>query len=200
MNADQVRLFIAIELPAEVRRALAALQERLSRLDGRRVVRWTAPDSIHLTLKFIGETGSEQVKAISAALDSACTAHPPFNLSIQGMGGFPNTRQPRIVWAGLTGDVNTLAALRDTVEVHVAPLGFPTEGRPFSPHLTIGRIKDAPTTHIKAFGALLSEEEVGNLSQWRVESVALMNSDLRPSGAVYTRLAETRLKAVSDRR
>src|SRR2546430_513231 len=102
--ADQLRLFIAIELLQEVIEALAALQQRLQPLDRSRAVRWTAVESSHLTLKFLGETPADRQTAIVAAMQEAAKGHSSFDLAIQGVGCFPNLRKPRIVWAGLEGN------------------------------------------------------------------------------------------------
>src|SRR5258708_34816812 len=115
-----LRLFIAIEIPQ--RDSLAALQKRLQPLDKTRAIRWTAPDSIHLTLKFLGETPASRQSEIETALIDAAKDHAPFDLTIGGVGCFPDLRKPRVVWAGLGGGVTALISLRDSVERTVSPL------------------------------------------------------------------------------
>jgi len=187
----EVRLFIAVELPAEpVLAALSRLQERLRGLESANAIRWTASSGIHLTLKFLGETPADRVDRIAQAMHEAAQAHHAFDLSIRGVGGFPDLRRPRVVWAGLHGDLESLHALRDSVERTVSPLGYPTESRPFSPHLTLGRARqDASTSALGKIGGALAKLDVGEIGAWRVTGVSLMESDLRPSGAVYTQRA-----------
>lgn len=202
-GAKPVRLFIAIELPGAVKAALAKLQTALKALDRESAVRWTQPDSIHLTLKFIGETDAANIEAIRAALAAAAQKYPPFDLAVAGAGCFPNLRKPRVVWAGVESDgaaLRTLGALRAAIEAGVAPLGYPTENRPFSPHLTLGRIREgAPVKAAGGFGAALEQAQntIGQLAAWRVSAVSLMQSELWPSGAVYTRLADAELTAAT---
>lgn len=187
--ADE-RLFIALELPDYVLEALTKLQKQLQALDSGRVIRWTGIDSVHLTLKFIGETSADRKPDIVAALSVAAQPIAPFDLSLQGVGCFPDLRRPRIVWAGCAGDVSTLHSLRDAVEHTVAPMGYPTEDRPFSPHLTLGRARqEARRDTLQSFGERISKLEVGALTMWRVEGMSLMRSELRPSGAIYSRQA-----------
>jgi 2'-5' RNA ligase len=188
-RSESLRLFIAVELPTAVGEALAALQKRLQTFDRERAIRWTAISSIHLTLKFLGDTDAARQPAIDAALREAAAGRAPFTLSIDGAGCFPDLRKPRIVWAGAGGDLAALHALRDTVERTVSPLGYPTEDRPFSPHLTLGRARqDAPRPALSALGERIGQAEVGTLATWRVDGLSLMRSELKPSGAVYSQL------------
>lgn len=195
MASDNLRLFIAIELPAEVRDALTALQKRFQTGDEDSVVRWTALDSIHLTLKFIGETPAENRAPIESALQDAVANHAPFNLTLQGAGCFPDLQRPRIVWAGVSGDIEHLHAVRNAIERTVAPLGYPTEDREFSPHLTIGRTRqDASRMALTALGNQVRQVERSALVTWRVDGISLMRSQLKPSGPIYTQLFHAPLK------
>jgi len=195
MPSDNLRLFIAIELPAEVRDALARLQQRFQTGDEDSVVRWTALDSIHLTLKFIGETPAANRAAIEAALQEAVASHAPFSLTLQGAGCFPDLQRPRIVWAGVSGDIEHLHTVRNAIERTVAPLGYPTEDREFSPHLTIGRTRqDASRMALTALGNQVRKVERSALATWRVEGISLMRSQLKPSGPIYTQLFHAPLK------
>lgn len=191
-GADSVRLFIAVELPSAVLAALTALQKRLKTLDRERAIRWTAAEGVHLTLKFLGETTPDRIPAIVAGLEQAAGGKTPFDLSMTGVGCFPNLQRPRVVWAGLRGDMAALRRLQEAVEEHIAPLGYPTEARAFSPHLTLGRARrEASTGALAAFGKQIEQiaATTAETVNWRVEAVSLMRSDLKPSGALYTRLA-----------
>ncbi|MCC7447021.1 MAG: RNA 2',3'-cyclic phosphodiesterase [Anaerolineae bacterium] len=195
MPSDNLRLFIAIELPAEVREALTGLQRRFQTGDRDSVVRWTALDSIHLTLKFIGETPADNRPAIESALQAAVTNYAPFSLTLQGAGCFPDLQRPRIVWAGVSGDIEHLHTVRNAIERTVAPLGYPTEDREFSPHLTIGRTRqDASRIALSALGDQVRKVERSALVTWRVEGISLMRSQLKPSGPIYTQLFHAPLK------
>ena len=194
---DTLRLFIAIELTDAAIRALENVQDRVRQIDTDRAIRWNAGDGFHLTLKFLGETPDERLSSIRGTLIDAVQASKisPFGLSIDGLGGFPDVFAPRTVWAGLRGDSEQLRKLQKAVESAIAPLGFPTESRPFSPHLTLGRARqDTPRAKLNAFGRKLAALDIGEVTRWQVEAVSLMKSDLRPSGAVYTELAVCNLR------
>lgn len=187
-SSESLRLFIAVELDLD--EVLGNLQKQMQAFDRDRAIRWTAIDSIHLTLKFLGETYADRQAGITAAMAEAAQGHKPFGLALEGAGCFPNTRKPRIVWAGLGGEVKALHALRDAVERTVSPLGYPTEARPFSPHLTLGRARqEASAAALAALGAQIEKLDVGKLAAWQVEGISLMRSELKSSGAVYTQLA-----------
>jgi 2'-5' RNA ligase len=185
--AEPWRLFIAVELPPEALDVLEGLQSELKQAAPQRAVRWVRPEGIHVTLKFLGDARQEAIGEVQAALDAAVQGHGPFNLRAEGVGAFPNTSRPRVVWAGIEGDVRQLKALRRSVEEHVSPLGYPTEGRSYTPHLTLGRVQNGiPRRQLEAVGALVENNTVGELARWRVDAVSLMRSELKPDGAVYT--------------
>jgi 2'-5' RNA ligase len=189
-----LRTFIAVELDAELKGNLGALQDRLRDQVAPRSVRWVRLDGIHLTLKFLGDTPSEQVETVKAALAKAATEVGPFTFTVGGLGCFPNTRQPRVVWVGLQEPTGTLKRLRDAVEAHVAPLGFPTEKRAFNPHLTLGRVqRRASKSEVREIGEVVAASNIGALDEMAVTAVSYIKSDLKPSGAVYTMLFEAKL-------
>ena len=184
-----LRTFIAIDLSAELRGRLGDLQDRLRGDLGGRCVRWVQPQGIHLTLKFLGDTSEKQVADVERALARAAASVAPFAISVGGVGCFPNTRQPRVVWVGLEETTGALLRLRNAVESEVAPLGFPTEKRAFAPHLTLGRVqRDAPVADVRRIGQVVAATTTGRLGEMAVAQVAYIKSDLRPTGAVYTTL------------
>jgi len=192
---EKIRTFIAIELDESVKDGLAKLQERLKGKAPQGSVRWVRLEGIHLTLKFLGDVPADQIEEITRALQKSCQGFAPFSLSCGGLGCFPNLKRPRVVWVGIQEETGTLAQLQKAIEENVAPLGYPTERRKFSPHLTLGRVqKRAGSGDRRRLGELVEASEIGILGQMEVRSVNLMRSDLRPSGAVYTRLAEVELK------
>jgi 2'-5' RNA ligase len=189
-----VRSFIAIELDEELRANLKALQDRLRGQLAPRSVRWVRPQGIHLTLKFLGDTPVARLDDIKTALAQAATEVGPFTFTVGGLGCFPNTRRPRVVWVGLQEPTGALVRLRDAVEAQVAPLGFPTEKRRFSPHLTLGRVqRRASKSEVREIGEVVAAREIGTVDEMDVAVVCHIKSDLRPSGAVYTTLFEAEL-------
>jgi len=189
------RTFIAIELDDELKDKLGRLQDRLRAQLSPHSVRWVHPRGIHLTLKFLGDTPLEKVEEVQAALAQAAVEAGPFAFTVAGLGCFPNTRQPRVVWVGVQELTGSLVRLRDAVEDRVAPLGFPTEGRHFSPHLTLGRVqRRASKSEVRELGEVVAAHTTGVLDEMAVTAVSYIKSDLRPSGAVYTTLAEVKLK------
>lgn len=189
-----LRTFVAIELDERLKDGLRDLQDELCGQMSPRCVRWVRPAGIHLTLKFLGDTPAEQVEEVKAALAGAVTGVGPFPVMVGGLGCFPNTRRPRVVWVGLDEPTGALKRLRDAVEAHVAPLGFPTETRPFSPHLTLGRVqRHASKSEAREVGQVVEASQVGTVGRLDVTAVSYIKSDLRPSGAVYTTLFEAEL-------
>jgi 2'-5' RNA ligase len=192
---EKIRTFIAIELDESIKESLTKLQERLKGEAPRGSVRWVRQEGIHLTLKFLGDVPADQIGEITRALQKGCQGFAPFSLSCGGLGCFPNLKRPRVVWVGVQEETGTLARLQEAIEENVAPLGYPTEKRKFSPHLTLGRVqRRVGSGDLRRLGDLVGASEIGTLGQMEVRSVNLIRSDLRPSGAVYTRLAEVELK------
>ena len=189
-----IRTFIAVELDEDVKEGLLDLQNRLRDRLSPRSVRWVQPEGIHLTLKFLGDTPEEKVDNVKTALAQAVDGVTPFTFSVRGLGCFPNLHRPRVVWVGLQEAGGTLARLQKAVEREVAPLGFPTEKRAFSPHLTLGRVQRyASNSEVREVGEVVSSIQLGPVGEMTVEAVSYIKSDLRPSGAVYTTLYEARL-------
>jgi 2'-5' RNA ligase len=184
-----LRTFIAIELDEELRDNLSRLQGRMRQQLSPHAVRWVRPEGVHLTLKFLGDTTPQQVEQVKEALDRAAASARPFRFTVGGVGCFPNTRRPRVIWVGVHEPAGTLARLRDAIEAQVAPLGFPTEKRRFHPHLTLGRVhRRASKSEVREVGEMVATSAVGDLDEMDVTAVAYIRSDLRPSGAVYTAL------------
>jgi 2'-5' RNA ligase len=176
-----MRLFIAINPSAEERARLGAACRKLR--EGGFPVRWVAPESVHLTLKFLGEVAESRLPELEGAVNGAAAGTGAFDMAVADFGAFPSLRRPQVVWSGV--EVNaTLAALQERVEAALAELGFPREARAFKPHLTLGRAqKHARPPEFRGL-----EDVVGNLSYkdvFRVRSVDVMRSRLMPTGALY---------------
>jgi len=194
MPDETLRTFIAIELDEAVRSALQQIQDRFKRQMPPGSVKWGAPTGIHLTLKFLGDTPRDRVPEIEAALRTACAGSAAFEVTVEGRGCFPNTRRPRVIWVAVRDRGQRLARLQAAVERHVAPLGWPTEDRPFSPHLTLGRVAKSADSRVAAvIGQVVEKSVIELIGKQRVTAVALIRSDLRPTGAVYTPLASVSL-------
>jgi 2'-5' RNA ligase len=196
-QAPPVRAFIAVELPDAVKQGLEQLQQRLS-VEPANGIKWVSPQGIHLTLKFLGWIAADRVDSIKSALAEVVKGFEPFEVGITGLGAFPNLRRINVVWCGLTGDLVRLEELQQSVEKHVSPLGYPTENRAFSPHLTLSRLRDdvSPAAR-QMLAAKISETKYQPGLAIPVDSLSLMQSTLLPTGAVYTclgcfRLAEVR--------
>lgn len=144
-----------------------------------RAVKWVEPERIHLTLRFLGNTPVEQIDFISAALDEVASAHTPFSLSLDRLGCFPNERRPRVIWVGLKGEVDELDALKHGLDEVLAPLGWDPEHRRFHAHLTLGRAKHQGAIDLPWNTAVVP-------ASWQVEALHLIESQLRPSGPLYT--------------
>jgi len=185
-----MRTFIAIEIPDEIKKEMAEAQ---SRLKGSGVeAGWTKPEGIHLTLKFLGEVEESRVPEIMDALTSAIQGMGRFRLEIAGAGAFPNPKSARVVWIGVSGDIERLITLQSSVEEAMAGLGMEREDRKFTPHLTLGRIK-----YIRSRDAWVSALEGikdVKLDGFDVNAVSLMKSELKRTGAVYAEIGRVELK------
>jgi 2'-5' RNA ligase len=178
-----MRLFVALDIPEEVRNSLAAAAAKLR--PACRNARWVRIEGLHVTLKFIGETSPEKCDEIKAALASI-PARAPIPITFRGLGFFPDELRPHILWAGIKAGPE-LAALAGAVETALAPLGFPREERGFSPHLTLARL-DTPRVLEALRDAV---KQAGRLAFGRTtaEEFHLYQSVLKPGGSEYTRLA-----------
>jgi RNA 2',3'-cyclic 3'-phosphodiesterase len=191
---DAIRAFIAIELPAAILGEVEKVEARLKPQVPLDTVRWVKADSIHLTLKFLGQVPSDQLGLITSALRTAAASHAPFTLEVSEAGCFPNTHRPRVVWVGVKDDGHRLHSLQRAVENSISPLGYPTEVRDFTPHLTLGRLaRDVRQIDQKKIGDAVQAAAVGSLGRWEVKQVALIRSDLKPTGAEYTVLVRAPL-------
>jgi RNA 2',3'-cyclic 3'-phosphodiesterase len=196
--AGELRTFIAVELSDEVKTALgeiqAGLRARLGRAGVDRGVRWVDPAGVHLTLKFLGATPAELVAEISRRLGEALAGQARFEVALGETGAFPNARAPRVLWVGLTGDLEALALTQQRVEAALAPLGFPTESRPFSPHLTLARLNDwVPPTDRQLIGQIVQDQRPRQSERLSVTAISLVQSELGRGGARYTRLGDVAL-------
>ncbi len=185
---ELLRLFVAVDLPEDVRETLGRLQGDLRQRD-LSGLRWVRPEGIHLTLKFLGETPAERVPAIEAALSAATGGSEPFRLALGSPGTFGGRRGPRVVWLEFEGDVQRLRGLQAVVEGAMVAVGFPPEEREYSPHLTLARVPQPPRAGTAERVARALEAVAPPTAEFKVGEIVLMRSRLQPGGAVYERVA-----------
>jgi 2'-5' RNA ligase len=186
-----MRLFVAAVLPDELRRALEALQARLASLP--LPVRWSHPETMHLTFAFLGETSEAVAERIPAAVAAAVAQGPaPFRLEARGCGTFPGHGRPRVVWVGLQGDIDAAVRLKRVVDTALEPIGFRPEDRPFRPHLTLGRVAEGRMGNWREPLAAESETAIGSLD---VRALTLFESRLGSDRARHVPRATLALAA-----
>lgn len=191
---EQIRSFIAVELPGELKQALTQLQGKFKSA-GSLPVRWVDPNNIHLTLKFLGDVDVAITGRITLALEEAVRGTPPFNIEASGLGVFPNMNRIQIIWVGLHGDLEKLGQLQKRIEASLKPLGFPPEGRPFTPHLTIARVRDfARPEERQKLGQLISATSFEDKYRISVNAIHLIKSQLTREGPIYTKISTITLK------
>lgn len=192
-ESEQIRSFIAIELPGNVSSGLSQLRSELERRE-HPFVKWVNAEGIHLTLKFLGNIPFKQVDEIAEAMKETSRIISPFHLEVSGLGAFPNLKQPRVVWVGIKGETNKLLNLQQGIDAELAQFGFTKEARPFVPHLTLARIREGATpAERRDFGEILVSTSFESSYPINVESVSLMRSQLMPGGAIYTCLSVAKL-------
>jgi 2'-5' RNA ligase len=183
-NQEPIRTFIAVELNEQTRRELGQLQKRM--LSASADVKWVDPENMHLTLKFLGNITQEEVNKATKILDAVSTTIHPFTISISDVGAFPNASNPRVIWVGIDRGKEQLVELYTRIEDGLAGEDFQKDERPFSPHLTVGRVR-GPKNKDKLKAAITNETFVSD-DVITVDRVILFRSDLKPSGPVYTQI------------
>lgn len=185
-----MRTFIAVELDKPVKESLSRLQAELK--ESGADVKWVFPADIHLTLKFLGEVREEKIPEIIQALKEIARSLNSFCAEINTIGAFPDTRSPRVIWAGIEQGKENLSRLAGLIEDALERLGFPKEERKFSAHITIGRVRSPKNK--AALSEAMQQLKFDALSQ-TVKSVILFKSTLTPKGPIYEKLAEENLKS-----
>jgi 2'-5' RNA ligase len=190
-----LRSFIAIELPPEIQKAITRATAGIQTALPKPLVRWVIEQNIHLTLKFLGDVSPANLERLSEALKGETGQHPAFDLTVGQLGAFPSARRARVIWIGIEAPAD-LMVLQRGVEAVAARLGYPPEERPFSAHLTIGRVgQNASATDLTKIRSELEGCTIGLLGILRVDAVHIFKSDLHPSGSIYTHLYTLNLKS-----
>jgi 2'-5' RNA ligase len=197
-QTESHRCFVAIGVETSVLDRLQALRERLERHFGGRAFRWAGREQMHLTLRFLGEVPADQMDGLEAALKQACQSVGPFTLRAEGLGCFPHSGRPRVIWVGVNGATQPLKDLHLAINQYTAGWGKPVEDRPFHPHLTLARAKQVHPGDARQLERFLREYETRSCGEWEVKKVSLMKSELRREGAEYTELAAIPLGGVSS--
>jgi 2'-5' RNA ligase len=192
-----LRSFIALEVPPHIQKVIASQTASLQRTLPRPLVRWVVEHNVHLTLQFLGDVSPANLDLLAQALRSEAAGHPTFEVSVGQVGAFPTPRRPRVIWVGLDAPA-ALLSLHRGIQTVTARMGYPPEERTFSPHLTIGRVRqNASAAELHRIQAALEGTQVGALGGFRVEAVVVFKSDLQPPGPLYTRLHSLPLAANS---
>ena len=190
---SRLRAFIAVELPLEIRQNVQRATSSLRR-DTESLIRWVALENMHLTLKFLGDTPSENVKVLTQLIHAQADSFNSFDIHLSGIGAFPGPERPRVIYIGIQAPAE-LEAFQRQVESATRRLGYNAEERVFAPHLTIGRVRQ----HVSAdeqqkIRRLLEASTIDSLGTARVNSVHLYKSDLKPNGPIYTKLFSAHLR------
>jgi 2'-5' RNA ligase len=188
-----IRAFLAIDLSVEIQHRLDEVAHSLKTQLTNIPIRWVAGSNIHLTLKFLGDVSLSNLKILTDMIQTEISGHHQFDISVGGLGAYPNLRQPRIIWVGVEAPPE-LAAIQNGIEATTDHLGYSREERAFSPHLTLGRVsRNVNSQDVKAISKALEATKIGFLGATCVEKVHLYRSDLQPTGAVYTQIFSSTL-------
>ena len=184
-----IRTFIAMEIPGTIISKIRELQDGIKAYGFK--IRWVRAENIHLTLKFLGGVEEIKINEIAKAVSKTVKGHSPISLKAKGVGVFPGIKRPRVLWVGLAGQLETLVRLQQTLDENLIVLGFPREERPFKGHLTMGRIKNK--IDVKKLSDTLMAFRSFESETFTAGQIILYKSELKPSGAVYTKLASASL-------
>lgn len=183
-----IRAFIALDIPKEIQECLATVSDQLINQVGGSSVRWVEPKNIHLTLKFLGDVSLNNIEILKESIKTEASPHKPMIFSVGGLGAFPKVRNPRVIWVGVEAPPEMIDLQRG-IDAQTSRIGYAPDRRPFSPHLTLGRVtRNAKAREIRKIADVIASSKIGYLGVGRVNAVHLYRSDLKPDGAVYTRL------------
>lgn len=179
-----IRSFLAIEITAPIIKEIGEVLDSLRLSPGD--VKWVKPENIHLTLKFFGNIEEADIERICSQVEAVVSKRRPFLLRISGMGAFPNSRSPKVIWLGVEEEGKELELIQQEVERKLEKIGFKSEKRPFSAHLTVGRVRSSRGR--KDLSQAIQMFAKKDLGSFEVSSLVLFKSDLTPKGSIYTRL------------
>lgn len=183
---ETIRAFIALDIPVSVKSAILEIQDELK--TNKFTIKWVRPENMHLTLRFLGDISPDAPAHIKRQMALAAADIEPFTLRATGVGAFPHTRRPRVVITEVGGDCTPLKNLKSNLDRLLEPLGFPKESKAFRGHLTLGRVKGSIDS--RRFSQAISPLCEFETHPFTVNRFLLYGSDLKPTGPVYTKLAE----------
>jgi len=187
MSEPLVRTFLALEIPEEIRLRVGQIQGHLKKALGG--IRWVRPEGMHLTLKFFGDVSAADIAAIEKTVSMSTDRMTSMTFSLGALGTFPNATRPRVLWLGIEGDDTIrLAELQQRVETNLEQVGFSKEKRFFTPHLTLGRIS-SPGKKMLGIDTIMRDMRSPEIHSFRVDELVLFKSELKPTGALYGKLA-----------
>ena len=191
MGEATLRVFVAVPLTEPAKAHLSSVQRRLMAVAGSSLVRWVGAEGLHISLKFLGEVPSAQIPEITRALQRATQGVAPLQLRITVIGAFPSLARPRVIWAGATGETERLSTLQQAVESELTALRFPPDTRAFSPHITLGRVRDqvSPPALQRLQETIRGGQTLTDAPAVPIETIVLYQSTLTRVGAVYSPLA-----------
>jgi len=191
----RIRSFVAVLLDPSLKEEIARTQEQLKAVGAN--VRWVAPETFHFTLKFLGGVEEEKIEEIAQTVGAVAAQFQPFSLSLAGLGVYPSLSAPRVIWVGTSQGAQELTELGERTEAALEPMGFEREKRPFSAHLTLGRVRSpkrraelSQAIQAVSGGSLPGQAGEPSFGEMKVDRVWLMKSDLTLKGAIHTPLKE----------
>jgi 2'-5' RNA ligase len=185
----KIRSFIALDLPDNLKKNLQNLQDKARKHTD--CVRWVKPDNIHLTLKFLGAIEESQVEPIARILENMTIGIAPFRLQVKGFGAFPNARNPKVIWVGMDDNQQRVVLFQEKLEETLTAIGFAPEKRTYSPHLTLGRVKESRAK--RDIEQLIEKYKNEDLGYFTADTIVFYQSVLQPSGPVYSSLKTIQL-------
>jgi 2'-5' RNA ligase len=189
-----LRIFIAVDIPTHLQQLIQQKTEPVRKVLGTSLVRWVAAQNLHLTLKFLGDVSPASLDMLTQMLRAEADLVPAFDMQVSGFGAFPGPKRPRVLFIGIQAPA-ALEALNRGIESACTRLGYASEGHGFSPHLTVGRVRQGiPPEGQQKIRTTLAQTMIDSLGTARVDSVHLYKSDLKPTGSVYTKLFSAPLK------
>ena len=198
---DKVRTFVAIPIPAEIRRRLVEVEQDL--MPAKAGVKWVPEDNFHVTLKFLGYVEPERLEAVARGVEAAVRGIGPFEVELAEVGAFPKITRPSVVWVGVTRGGQEMISLADRIDREMAKIGFERENRPFSPHITVGRVKSPknrgwPPENLSGLRELIERHQNREVGSFGVEQVNIMRSELRITGPIYSVISDFKLMLMSN--
>jgi 2'-5' RNA ligase len=187
---DTIRVFLAVKVPEEFKEKIQEVQKQLKMQNAD--VGWVGPENFHYNLKFFGYVTEPEIKKIESAVKRVVAGHHPFKLEIEGIGTFPTPTAPRVIWLGTKKGTAEITALANDLDKEFSKEGFESENRPFTAHLTLGRVKS--TQNKQKLVEKVKDLKAMKIGEFNIEEITLFQSQLQREGPIYTELMKFRLK------